>query len=478
MKVFGRGAHWRLLFALLAAFALIAAACGDDDDDAQSGDADPTEEPSGDDSAGEEPSDDDSGEEPAEDDSGEEPAEDDSGEEPAEDDSGETTEVEGPYDLAAMGPPTGETIVIGLLNTEGPAGLNFPELSEAAKASVDYLNQHGGFGNRPIQIEECIADASPEASQACAQELVGKGVEMVWLGLDLFPDYATYDAAGVPVVGMLPLFPADYAADAIYFSGGNATLAAGNAYAAVEFFGADNVAIISADNPGANSSEASVIAALEKAGLEYVSIKGAESETDAGAQALVREALNSDPDVLISLYGDAGCIGMIRGRAALGSEVPVLAASTCTNSEVLDAVGDDAEGWYFVPGGEREDTPQSIALKTALSPIAGVPPEEVVPSDLGLGSLTPVEVFTVVTAANDLYLDGAEVTGPSVADHIKANPDGDLILFPDGAPLTCGAAEAYPSVCALNLFVGVYAGDGTIEIVPELDDFSVIDYLA
>lgn len=468
---------WRLLAAMLAIFALIAAACGDDDTADAPTD---TEQPAADDAA---TSDDAVAEEPAAE--GDEPATDEeSTDEPATDE--EAADEEEPpagddatvRDLGALGPPTGEPIVIGFVNTEGPAGLNFPELEDAAAASVDYLNEHGGMGNRPIQLEVCIAEGSPESSQACAQELAGKNVEMVMLGLDLFPDYATYDAAGIPVAGIIPLFPADYASDAIYFGGGNATLAAGNAYVAKEFFGAEKVAIISADNAGANSSEASVIAALEKAGIEYRSIKGAESETDAGAQGLVREALSDEPDLLISLYGDAGCIGMIRGRAALGSDVPVLAANTCTNGDVLEAVGDDAFGWIFLPGGEPPGTAEALALKTALAPVAGVDdPEDVVPSDLGLGSLSPIVVFTVAAAANDLASDGGEVTGAAVAEHIKTNPDGRLSIFPDGATLTCGAAPAYPSVCDLSLFAGEYVGDGRIELVEGLESFDVSEYL-
>lgn len=463
--------RWHLLAAMLAVFALVAAACGGDDADDTAAD---TEESSSDEAT---TSEDEAGaDEPAAE--TDEATED---EEPAaEGDGGETGLSEDSLgrDLSILAPPAGEPIVIGMVNTEGPAGLNFPELEEAAAASVDYLNQHGGLGDRPIQLEVCIAAGSPESSQECAQELAGKNVEMVWIGLDLFPDYATYDAAGIPVVGIIPLFPADYASDAIYLGGGNATLAAGNAYVAKEYFGATKVAIISADNAGANSSEASVIAALEKAGIEYRSIKGAESETDAGAQGLVREALSDDPDLLISLYGDAGCIGMIRGRAALGSDVPVLAASTCTNGEVLDAVGDDAFGWIFLPGGDRDDTVETIALKTALAPMVGVDdPADVVISDLGLGSLSPIIVFTVAVAANDLAELGEEVTGASIAAHIKANPDGRLAMFPEGAPLSCGQAEAYPSVCDLSLFAGEYVGDGRIEFVEGLERFDVTEYL-
>lgn len=463
---FRRG--WRLLAAMLAVFALIAAACGGDDDTESSGSDDSATEEGGDDTATDE-------ETPAEEETPadeETPAE----EETPTEDGGEGGDAEGLFQSQPAA--SGDAIAIGYVNTEGPAGLNFPELEDATAASVDYINDHGGMGGRPIQLEVCIADGSPESSQACAQELAGKDVEMVWLGLDLFPDYATYDAAGIPVVGIIPLFPADYASDAIFFSGGNATLAAGNAYVAVEHFGATKVAIISADNVGANSSEAAVIAALEKAGVEYRSIKGAESETDAGAQGLVQEALSDDPDLLISLYGDAGCIGMMRGRAALGSDIPVLASSTCSNAEVLEAVGDDAIGWIFLPAGTRPDTPDILALKEAIAPLLEVEnPADVVVSDLGLGAVAPTLAFTVAAAAIDLAAGGGEVTGAAVAEHIKANPEGTLRLFPEGAPLTCGAAEAYVSVCALELFAGEYTGEGEIAFVPGLESFDVTDYL-
>ena len=72
----------------------------------------------------------------------------------------------------------------------------FPEIRLQIESAVDYLNEHGGMGGRPIELQSCVAKGSPETSQACAQELVGKNVELVMLGLDLFPDYATYTAAG------------------------------------------------------------------------------------------------------------------------------------------------------------------------------------------------------------------------------------------------------------------------------------------
>ncbi len=90
------------------------------------------------------------------------------------------------------GPPTGPEMLVGMVNTEGnPNGLDFPDIRRFAEAAFEYMNAHGGFGGRPVKLETCVAGGTPETSQACAQELVGKGVELILLGLDLFPDFAT-----------------------------------------------------------------------------------------------------------------------------------------------------------------------------------------------------------------------------------------------------------------------------------------------
>ena len=125
------------------------------------------------------------------------------------------------------------------------------------------------MADRPIQLETCTANGSPETSQACAQELVGKDVELVLLGLDLFPDYATYTAADIPVIGMLPILPGDYTADALFLTGGNATTQAATAAVAKDHFEAESVAIIHADNAGANSTATSLQQSLDKAGIAW-----------------------------------------------------------------------------------------------------------------------------------------------------------------------------------------------------------------
>ena len=140
--------------------------------------------------------------------------------------------------------------MIGLVNSEGVPGLDFPDIRINTEATFAYLNEHGGYGGRPLELVSCASKGSPETSQSCAQEIAGSDVELVLLGLDLFPGYPTFEASGLPVIGLLPLLPGDYTADALFVTGGNATLAAGMAGVADEQFDAKSVGIISADNSG------------------------------------------------------------------------------------------------------------------------------------------------------------------------------------------------------------------------------------
>ena len=234
------------------------------------------------------------------------------------------------------GPPTGPEMLIGMVNTEGnPNGLDFPDIRRFAEAAFEYMNSSGGFGGRPVKLETCVAGGTPETSQKCAQELVGKGVELVLLGLDLFPDYATYKAANVPVIGVLPILPPDNTAEALFLTGGNVTTTAVMAVIAQDRYQAKTVGIIHADNAGANSTAAGVEAALDKAGIKWKAVKGGDNETDAGYLGLMQAANADDPDLLISLYADAGCIGTIRAYATAGIDKPVLTTNICSDLSLI-----------------------------------------------------------------------------------------------------------------------------------------------
>lgn len=392
---------------------------------------------------------------------------------PSDTSTGDTT---APADTAApadeAGPPTGPEMVVGMVNTEGGAGLDFPDIRRFVEAAVEYTNQHGGLGNRPVKLETCIANGSPETSQACAQELVGKNVELVLLGLDLFPDYKTYEAASIPIIGVLPILPIDYTANALFLTGGNATSQAAIAAVAKEYYSASTVAIIHADNAGANSTAASLEAALDKAGITWKAVKGGDNETDAGYQGLVREAASDDPDVIVSLYADAGCIGVMRGRASLGITTPVITTNICADKDVIDVVGDDATGWMFAGLPEETETPERALLRKLLAPVMGIAEDEVTAAGLGLGGLGYSLYMSLIDYGNQMVEQGIELTGASLYDFVK-NGEG-LYFFGGVTPLGCGASAAYPAVCSFVFPFAEYKGDG---VVGPVEDLGLVDSL-
>lgn len=386
------------------------------------------------------------------------------------DDTSAPTDTTAPSDLP--GPPTGPEMVVGMVNTEGGAGLDFPDIRRFVQAAVEYTNQHGGLGNRPVRLETCVANGSPETSQACAQELVGKKVELVLLGLDLFPDYKTYEAAGLPIIGVLPILPMDYTANAIFLTGGNATSQAAIAAVAKQYYDATKVSIIHADNAGANSTAASLQAALDKAGIAWKAVKGGDNETDAGYQGLVREAAKDNPDVIVSLYADAGCIGTMRGRASLGITIPVITTNICADRDVIDVVGDEAEGWMFAGLPEEKDTPDRALLRKLLAPLLGIAEDEVTAAGLGLGGLGYSLYMSLIDYAGQMVAQGTEVTGSSLYDFVKTAKD--LYFFGGVTPISCGASAAYPAVCSFVFPFAEYKGNG---VVGPVDGLGLVDSL-
>ncbi len=392
----------------------------------------------------------------------------------------EATDSVAPADLEpgqifpTLEPPTGDTMRIGLINSEGAPGLDFPDIRANISAAADYLNEHGGMGGRPIEIVSCTVNGSPEASQACAQEVTGQGVELVLLGLDLFPDYATYTAAGVPVIGMTPVLPGDYAANALFLTGGNVTSMGAIVAVADQHFTAETVGIVSADNPGSNAGEAALVASLDMAGIAHTSVKGGDNETDAGYQGLMRQVADGDPDVIISLYSDAGCIGTIRGRASLGIDIPVITTSICSDAAVIDEVGDDAVGWTFAGAQGGEDTPELLILQDIVAPALGIEPEEVDPTALGLGGLGVALVMSLAVYSNDLATQD-DVTGVSLYDYLGTTPG--LEQWGSGSLVECGKSDDYSAICSFTFPFAEYIEGGQVETVPGLEAVSSVDYL-
>ena len=90
----------------------------------------------------------------------------------------------------------------------GPAAL--PDSRLAAEAAVKYVNTElGGAAGRPLQLETCITDGSPEQSSACANQLLEKH-PVAFVGeseLGTAGSVPIIEKAGVPLVGAAGITP-------------------------------------------------------------------------------------------------------------------------------------------------------------------------------------------------------------------------------------------------------------------------------
>jgi ABC-type branched-subunit amino acid transport system substrate-binding protein len=154
---------WRRTLALFAVAGLIAAACGDDDDDADTGaaTAEETAEATAEATA----------EETAE--ATAEPT----AEETAEATAEPTAEATGEATAEATGEaPSGDPIKVMTVTTLNAAGPTYANIANTADAYAQYINARGGIAGRPLEVTVCDEQFDPAVATTCARQAVEEGM--------------------------------------------------------------------------------------------------------------------------------------------------------------------------------------------------------------------------------------------------------------------------------------------------------------
>src|SRR4051812_22082464 len=128
---------------------------------------------------------------------------------------------------------TGAPVLIGVqAPMEGPAA--YPQTGYGAQAAEKYINEElGGIGGRPVKIQLCAGDNSPETAINCANEFVSSNVVAVLDAYDpsVGPQAPVLTSAGIPIIGQLGaqgIADALPAGQAFYLSGPLETSALGS----------------------------------------------------------------------------------------------------------------------------------------------------------------------------------------------------------------------------------------------------------
>lgn len=128
---------------------------------------------------------------------------------------------------------TGEPVVLGVQSLDtGPVA--YPQNTYGAKAAEWYINNKlGGIGGRPVKLDICSGDGTPETGVKCANDFVAADVPVVfdaYDGTSMGAMTPILKSAGIPIVGTLAgqavAEGAQYPA-AFYFSGPLETSALG-----------------------------------------------------------------------------------------------------------------------------------------------------------------------------------------------------------------------------------------------------------
>ena len=251
-------------------------------------------------------------------------------------------------------PATGPPIVVGLINQEDAPVGSFPEMRRSAEAAARYVNEElGGVDGRPIKLETCTTRGTPESSQACANQLVGKQPVAVLGGIDLgaAASLPVLQRAGIPYVGSSPTLAEELSSPTSYMLGGG-TVAdlLGQADYALNTLKVTRVAAVYVDLPGLLTTvvQASDVVLRTKGATSVKTV--AEKADAADFTVALTSANNSNPDVIFVVFPAQSCARIMQARQALAIKAKMFYPGACAAQSVVDAAGGGAEGAYFGSG--------------------------------------------------------------------------------------------------------------------------------
>ena len=341
-----------------------------------------------------------------------------------------TTAAEETTETTAAGiAATGEPIVIGFMNNEGGA-FSVPELRIGNEVATDYLNEQlGGVNGRPIEVERCATDGTPESAIDCVNRFIERGVVAVLEGTDFGADAGLplLKDAGIPMLGHVQ-FGAGRMFDANAYYFGAAAIAYG--VAALRYYADEGASTITWFLPDEGTSHAFtdsfLLPAAEEIGVEYKTVYY--DPANPNWAVLAATAVSESPDASGSVAAtDAQCAEMVSALKDAGYQGRIFAAS-CFNlvRDIGDkAIGVDTDADHWITSDiESAPTPKQDELREYVQVMEAAGHDDLVNGN------ALISFADMLTLRDVLSTIEGEIHGESVAGALLATKGLDSFAGP------------------------------------------------
>lgn len=362
----------------------------------------------------------------------------------------------------------GESVVLGVQSPDKGAGA-YPQSTYGAKAAEWYINNEmGGVQGRPVELDICSGDGSPETGVKCGNDFVADDVPVVF---DAYDQTATgamtplLKSAGIPIVGTLggqSVAEREEYGTAFYFTGPLETSALGMV-TVLSDLGKKKAALAVNEAPSSHGYVDDLVKPLAaNVGLSveatYVDIE------NANFQVIAATELAEDPDVAgVIALPEEGCTGLIQALRQTGYDGTIFAGSC---SQFIDEVGADAAGAIVQPRlwvpESRENAPEDI--QEELDAFTEAMEEVGYEDELSARSL--YSFAGLINLANIMNEIDGDITNDTVKAAMQNVKDFDTYL---GPTVTCDGQQwpGIPGACSSQGIFFEVQEDGSLASVNE-----------
>jgi len=368
------------------------------------------------------------------------------------------------YNGVALKKATGDGLKFGFVTQEGAATGDFTQAAVGTKVAQGYINDElGGIGGRPMGIDQCITDGTPEKAQACANKLTGEKVLSVMTGVDLGAPSSIplYENAKIPLTFGAPAQPQEYASPYAFYSlGGTPTQVPAVSRFIKDKLGATSVISIGTDAPAAIGAYTTFIEGpLKKLGIASSYVSAPAGTADFSTQA--QQAVSKKPGAIVMLVGPQDCIKVIKALQGAGSTIPAIGTGSCVVPELFSQASAAAKGMYFTGETQQlQQSPETDELKQFRYAF----------KKYGGKSESKIDAYTLLGFQSTMNLwelsnkiGVANLTSASIISFLKATKDQHNWL---STPYTCAGPPApkFPSICHPAATVYQFDGKNLVDV--------------